>query len=133
MKIITPKLEIYQLEKGIILIRPLYEDDELDVKDGHDLAHAFDALAGGQPFGSLLDVYESNATLTSELRKFGAGKHYRSPQVGRAVVLQSLMHRLLTNHFINTFHPSVETKFFGEKEEAVSWLRGKLAAYRPGK
>ncbi|TND10451.1 MAG: hypothetical protein FD123_93 [Bacteroidetes bacterium] len=133
MKITTRKLEIFLIEEQIICVRPVIADAEFDVDDGRDMAHAFDALAGGKPFASLLDIYETAATVTSELRKFGAGKHYKSPQAARAVLQNSLVHKLITNHFINTFHPSVQTKFFDLKEKALDWLRGKLKEYEAGK
>lgn len=122
-------MEIYLVEPGIICVRPLYEDIEFDVEDGVDLAHAYDALAGGKAFAALLDVAGKNASATNELRKYGAGKNYSSFQVARAITVDSFMTRFVANHFVKTFRPGVTTQLFAEREPALEWLRGRMAEY----
>lgn len=123
-------MEAELLDGQIICFRPLASDLEFDLEDARDMARIYDTMVPDGTFATLLNIAGTNVTATPEMKTYGAGKHYRSLQVARAITSDTFIHRLIVNHFVKALHPSVPTRMFPDKESALAWLKEQLAAYQ---
>ncbi len=124
-KIETPQ-GIFEYDGNGLLIVTLADDFELnleDVKKQREIAYSFHK---GKP-NVVLAVTGLRTTATEKARKY-ASSNIPEGRIAEALVIKSLSVRLMGNFYLNFHKPAVPTKMFGNKEEALIWLKEKLAA-----
>lgn len=71
----------------------------------------------------LLVIPHPFANIEKEAREYMASSACEQHFKAKAFVLRSLSQRILANFYIKINRPSVPTRFFSNKVEAISWLK----------
>lgn len=115
---------IISLEKDIYRF-DIAEGAEITLEDAEELIRIGTEMTKGLRVGALVDA-RANFTDTNESRKYFAEQTAAQQFAAVAVVTKSLAQRLIVNFYINVNRPNVPTRMFGDKEEAIKWLRKTL-------
>lgn len=130
MKLIhdLPKAQVFLYEEGLILTQ-IKDNVELEVEDVYLLKPVHAEIAGDHPYAVLVDAGHSTS-LGKEGREVSAKVEYAKHCAAKAYIAKSLPQKLIANFYLRFNQPSIETRLFMEREEAIDWLRLKLKAYR---
>jgi hypothetical protein len=130
-KIITVSIaDVFLLEEKIIGIR-FTKDGELDELVAIDILRAVLVLAEGKPHAIYYDFNKYNILLSNIAKKLASVRNdLDSNLIARAFLSRTLMNQIEANHFIQYSKPLAETRVFQEEEEALSWLRARIHAFR---
>lgn len=120
-KIIKDKYEITLIEKGIVETFMLPNSiidttDILEMKD-HNLQ-----LCENKPYVMLITSGHLAYT-TKEARELTASKDFSQLTMARALLTDSIGHKLVANFYLKVNRPHVKTKLFSDRENALMWLR----------
>jgi hypothetical protein len=74
----------------------------------------------------LLHIIEDYVNIEKSAREFSATEEGLSFSKAEAYVMNSLAHKMLANFYMKVNKPSVPTRFFKDKNEAIDWLKGFL-------
>lgn len=118
------KASIRLLENGIVE-NVIKEGAVLEAEDVITLRKQNMKLTSGSVYGVLV-IAEPFSSISKEARELTAGKEFANVTVARALVVNSLGHRLLANFYLNINKPFIKTKVFSERETALEWLRIQL-------
>lgn len=69
---------------------------------------------------------EDEFNLSQGARQAGASAKYAEHVAAHALCSNNLTHKILGNLFISVSRPVVKTRFFDQREKAVSWLRSSM-------
>ncbi|HQQ92969.1 MAG TPA: STAS/SEC14 domain-containing protein [Bacteroidia bacterium] len=69
---------------------------------------------------------EDNSNLTSEARQLAASSEYSRYTAALALCSTKLTHRVMGNLFLKVSQPKVPTRFFENRQDALTWLRQKI-------
>lgn len=120
-KIITDKYEITLIEKGIVetYMLPNSIIDAADILEmkGYNLQ-----LCENKPYVMLLTSGHLSDT-TKEARELSASKDFSQLTMARALLTDSIGHKLVANFYLKVNTPHVKTKLFSDREKALTWLR----------
>lgn len=115
---------IISLEKDIYRF-DVAEGAEITLEDAEELIRIGTEITKGLRVGALVDA-SANFTDTNESRKYFAEQTAARQFAAVAIVTKSLAQRLIVNFYINVNRPNVPTRMFGDKDEAMKWLRKTL-------
>lgn len=93
----------------------------LDVVECKELISSYTLILGTNKV-PILHVFGKYTNATKEARDFSVSPQGLKHSLVEAYVLTSLAQRLLLNFYIKFNKPSVPTKYFTSKNEAVIWL-----------
>ncbi len=112
---------IYLLEGNILKI-VVKEKSVIDVDDVKEIQKAKRALIGDQKH-TVLFITPQWGSMTKEARDYSALPEVSANALGKAVVLNGLAIRIITNFFIKFNNPPVEHKVFENEKDALAWLK----------
>ncbi len=123
-KISTAKFEVSLLEDGIVenYIKPgsiMEVEDVIAIKQ-----HNFET-AGKKKYGVLVTAGEL-ASFSTEAREMAASKEFIEAAQAKALLIDSIAHKIIGNFYLRVNKPYIKTKIFSDRAKALSWLRGFL-------
>jgi hypothetical protein len=107
-------------EDGILQV-DFVDELLLDVTECKELIRNYTSILGTKKV-PILHVFGKYMEATKGARDFSASSEGLKHSSAEAYVLNSLAHKLLLNFYIKFNKPSVPTKYFSTKEEAITWL-----------
>jgi hypothetical protein len=120
-KIITDKYEITLIEKGIIETYMLPQS-VIDANDILEMRNYNLQLCENKPYTMLLTSGHLSDT-TKEARELSASKDFSQLTLARALLTNSMGHKIVANFYLRVNAPYVNTKLFSDREKALTWLR----------
>ena len=109
------------LPDGIIHIH-FKEQTEITLNDAVLAVVEMGEISKGKKLPVFIDVGEF-CTIDSEVRAFSASKESNIYTMADAIAYTSLGQKLVANFYLKKNNPTVPTKVFSEKKEAVKWLK----------
>ena len=109
------------LEDNIIKLR-IKEQSIVDIDDVKEVQVVKRKLIGDKKH-TVLFVTPKLGSMTREARDYSASPDVNLNAIAKAVVLNGLAMRIITNFFINFNKPPVEHKVFENEIDALEWLR----------
>ncbi len=109
------------MDNGIMHIH-IKGGNELELTDAVLIVEAMGKLGGGKKYPLFIDCDEF-ASVDKEVRVFSASAESNIYVLAEAIAYDSLAHKLISNFYIKYNKPSVPTKTFPDKEEAIAWLK----------
>lgn len=98
------------------------ENTVVDIDDVKEVQVYKRKLIGNKKHTVLL-ISPKHGSATREARDYSASAEVNENAVGKAIVLNSLVMRIIVNFFINYNKPPVEHRAFENEKEALEWLR----------
>lgn len=122
MKTIELKKSIVSmLDEGILHIH-LKGGSEIELADAVLVVEAMGKLGDGKKYPVLIDAGEFTS-IDKEVRIFSASPESNIYTLADAIAYVSLAQKLIADFYIQNNKPSVPTKAFPTKEEAIQWLK----------
>ena len=122
MKKIELKHSVVSLmDEGIMHIH-IKGGSELELTDAVLIVEAIGKLGEGKKYPVFIDC-EEFSSVDKEVRVFSASPESNIYTLAEAIAYDSLAHKLISNFYIKYNKPSVPTKIFSNKEEAIAWLK----------
>lgn len=122
-KVNTVKLshsEVCLRSDGIVEIN-VKENSDIGEKECRELMDAYNEILENRKY-PLLHVVGNYVTMDKEAREFSSSEEGLQFSKAEAFVINSLPHKIIANFYMRVNNPSVPTKFFSTKQEAVAWL-----------
>ena len=114
-------IEVTLLQEGSLHIH-LKEHTEITLNDALLALEKMGEISKGKKLPVFIDAGEF-CTIDSEARIFSASEENNIYTLADAIAYSNLGQKLIANFYLNQNNPSVPTKVFSEKEEAVTWLK----------
>ncbi|HWY10856.1 MAG TPA: hypothetical protein VN026_06015, partial [Bacteroidia bacterium] len=95
---------------------------EIELTDAVQAVEAEGILGGGKKYPVLIDCGEF-ASVDKEARVFSASPESKIYTLSEAIAFVSFGHKLIADFYIKHNKPSVPTKSFPTREEAIRWLK----------
>lgn len=105
---------------GIVEIQ-VRENADISEKECVEIKNAYEEILEPKKY-PLLHVVGNYVTFDKSAREYSSSEDGLKFSLAEAYVINSLPHKILANFYIRVNKPSVPTKFFGTKQEAVAWL-----------
>ncbi|CAN5306277.1 hypothetical protein BH09BAC5_BH09BAC5_14110 [soil metagenome] len=122
MKTIDLKNTIVSLDdEGIIHIH-IKAHSNMQLNDAVDTLEAMRVIGENKKFPVLIDAGEFS-NVDKEVRIFSADAENNIYTLADAIAYSTFAQKLVANFYVKHNQPSVPTKIFGDKEEAIVWLR----------
>ena len=117
----TDQYIIRELEEGIIE-NSILDKTIVDTDLAHELKRINMSIAQGKKYGIVVtaDPYTS---ITSEARQLISSPEYKKDTLAKAIIVQSLPQRIVSNFYLRFNKPAIPTRLFNDKESAMQWLR----------
>ena len=112
--------EVFLRADGIVEIH-VHENADIGEKECKDIMKAYEQILEPKRY-PLLHMVGNYVTMDKEAREFSSSEEGLRFSKAEAFVINSLPHKILANFYMKVNKPSVPTKFFGTKQEAVAWL-----------
>lgn len=112
--------EVFLREDGIVEI-DVKENADIGVEQCKELTTTYEDLLEDKKY-PLLHIVGDYVTMTKEAREYASSIEGLKFSKAEAFVINSLPHKILANFYMKMNKPSVPTKFFRTKQEAVVWL-----------
>jgi hypothetical protein len=96
--------------------------EEIDVVHLEHLRNSIKILGKGKRMLLYVDTY-SFMSITPEASKYTTTEDAFKYCLANAVLIDSLPKKIIFNFYLKIYPPSVETKGFNTKEEALIWLK----------
>jgi len=123
-KISTAKFEVTLLEDGIVenFIKPgaIMEVEDLKIIKQYNFE-----LSGKKMYCVLVTAGEL-ASFSTEAREMAASKEFIEAAQAKALLIDSVAHKIIGNFYLRVNKPFIKTKIFSDRAKALSWLRGFL-------
>lgn len=123
-KISLEKTEISLLESGILEnhILPMAHIEESDI---WAIKKANFSLTDGKPYCILVTAGHLSS-ISKEAKELTASKDFAQNTIAKAILVDSLGHKIVGNLYLKINKPFIKTKVFTSRELAVIWLREQL-------
>lgn len=105
---------------GIVEI-DVKENSEIGEKECRELTVAYKQILELKKY-PLLHIVGNYVTMDKEAREYASSEEGLQFSIAEAFVINSLPHKILANFYMKVQKPSVPTKFFRSKQEAIDWL-----------
>lgn len=121
-------MEEIELEKSVVSIDDnvihihLKSGQEIELSDAVFIVEAMGKLGKGRKFPILIDAGEFSS-VDKEARIFSAAAESNLYTLADAIAYCNLAQKLLANFYIKYNKPTVPTRVFPTKEEALIWLK----------
>ncbi|MEX1001751.1 MAG: hypothetical protein WDZ35_06515 [Crocinitomicaceae bacterium] len=86
-------------------------------------------LMGEQPYCVLI-VSGMMSDISTEARELAASAEFVQNTIAKALLVNSLGHRLVGQFYIKINRPCIKTKLFTDKTKAMMWLRKQLSDHK---
>ena len=113
-------IEIILLKEGILHIH-LKEHSEITLNDAVLAVEEMGKISNGKKLPVFIDAGEF-CSVDSEARIFSASEESNIYTLADAIAYSNLGQKLIANFYLNQNNPTVPTKVFSEKKEAIAWL-----------
>lgn len=114
-------IEVSLLKEGILHIH-LKEHAEITLNDAVFAVVKMGEISKGKKLPVFIDAGEF-CTIDSEARIFSASEESNIYTLADAIAYNNLGQKLIANFYLNQNNPSVPTKVFSDKNEALPWLK----------
>jgi hypothetical protein len=114
-------IEVKLMDEGILYIH-LKDYAEITLNDAVLAVVKMGEISKGRKLPVFIDAGEF-CTIDSEARKFSATEESNIYTLADAIAYSNLGQKLIANFYLNQNNPSVPTKVFSEKKEALTWLK----------
>lgn len=125
----TEVLKQVELQKLTICLLPdnmikmiIKEQSVIDLNDVKEIQNIKRELVGEEEH-TVLFITPKMGTMTREARDYSSSQEVTKNALGKAIVLNGLAIRIITNFFINFNKPAVEHRAFENEKDATEWLR----------
>lgn len=122
MKKINLKKSTVSLSDDGILHIHLKAGSEIELSDAVLIVEAMAKLGGGKKMPVLIDAGEFTS-IDKEVRVFSASAQSNIYTIADAIAYYSLAQKLIADFYIVHNKPTVPTKAFSNKAEAIDWLK----------
>jgi hypothetical protein len=116
------KHSVISLMAGNLIKIKVKDHSILDVEDIKEIQKAKRELIGDQKH-TVLFVTPRYGSITKEAREFSASHEANENAEAKAIVMNGLAMRIITNFFINYDKPPIEHKAFETERDALEWLK----------
>lgn len=117
----TKSIKVTLLKEGILHIH-LKANSEVSLNDAVSAVEKMGELSKGKKLPVFIDAGEF-CSIDSEARIFSASKESNVYTLADAIAYNNLGQKLIAIFYLNQNNPTVPTKVFSEKKEAVTWLK----------
>lgn len=107
-------------DDGIIHIH-LKPGSEIELSDVILVVEAIGKIGKGKKYPVLIDAGEF-VTVNKEVRVFSASEESNIYTLADAIAYCSFAQKLIADFYIKNNHPTIPTRAFANKEEAIAWL-----------
>lgn len=114
-------IKVTLLKEGILHIH-LKEHAEITLNDAVEAVLKMGELSNGKKLPVFIDAGEY-CSIDSEARIFSASEESNLYTLADAIAYNNLGQKLIAKFYLNHNNPSVPTKVFSEKKEALTWLK----------
>jgi hypothetical protein len=114
-------LEPYLLENFI------HDNASLDAADVMEIKEANLSLTHGEKYVVLVNPGKY-ASVSKEARELSASHDFAQNTLAKALLVNSLPHRLISQFYIKVNRPRINTRIFADRDKALEWLREQLAS-----
>ncbi len=114
-------IEVSLLKEGILHIH-LKEHSEITLNDAVLAVEEMGKISNGKKLPVFIDAGEF-CTIDKEVRLFSASEESNIYTLADAIAYSNLGQKLIANFYLQQNNPSVPTKIFSEKKEAIAWLK----------
>ncbi|MBK9191731.1 MAG: hypothetical protein IPM77_09575 [Crocinitomicaceae bacterium] len=117
----TVKFKAKMIEPGLIenYIKP---GVNIDVADAWEIKKSNMELTNGNSYAVLV-VSGHLSSVTKGAREVVASRQFVGKTIAKALLVDSLGHRLVGNFYLTVNKPLITTKIFTDREAAINWLR----------
>lgn len=91
-------------------------------EDVLEMKAANQELCEDEPYCVLIDA-GSMTSFTREAMEMVASKSFQQRTIAKAILINSLGHKILANFYLKVNRPHIKTKIFNNREEALNWLK----------
>jgi hypothetical protein len=123
--IVTNRYSAFLLEPGIIE-NSINPGVHLEVNDMLAIKKSNQAISEGAPY-SVLVTSGHLSSISNEARTLTASNEFAEGTVAKALLINSIGHRIVGNFYLTVNKPVLPTQIFTEREKALDWLRQKLS------
>lgn len=124
----THKIKAILIEDCIIENK-ITENSCIDVYDVIAIKQENLKLANGKKYAVLVTPGQYS-TITKEARELVSSYEFTIDTIAKALIVNSLAHRIIGNFYIKVNKPFIKTQIFTDKEKAIIWLRNQLNQIR---
>lgn len=82
-------------------------------------------LSNNKPYVLLVNSKEF-ASITKSARELSASQEMAETTFAKALLVNSLAHKLVGNFYLNVNKPYIKTKIFTQRDKALAWLNEQL-------
>lgn len=122
MKKIELDKSIVELTKEGIMCIHIKADSDIELKDAVLIVEAMGKLGNQKKYPVLIDAGEFSS-VDKETRIFAASIESNIYTLADAVAYCNLAQQLMAQFYLKYNKPTVPTKVFADKEEAITWLK----------
>ena len=116
-----PNITVELLNEGIMHIH-LNANSEITLNDAVHIVEAIGKITEGEKLPVLIDAGEF-CVIDKEVRLFCASEGGSLYSSAEAIAYSNIAQKLMSNFYLNFNKPSVPTKNFADKKEAIQWLK----------
>ena len=120
LKTLSTALADYEYENFILVVKPK-ADLFLDATEMKAMLQEAVAFTGYEKYYALIDTTE-HVDSSAEARNYYARSELTKYRFADAFVIGSLATRLVTNFYFAINKPTIPSKMFNSKKEAMNWL-----------
>lgn len=98
----------------------------MEPRDAWELKKINQDMNEGNPYGVLI-VSGHLSSVSKEAREIVASREFVGQTVAKALLVDSLGHRIVGNFYLSVNKPFIKTRIFTDRTEAIKWLKGQIA------
>lgn len=123
-KINLNKISISLLKEGLLYIH-LKSNTTITLTDCLQAVSAMGKITKGKKLPVLIDAGDF-CSINNESRVYAASKAANIFTVADAIAVYDSGQQLIANFYLNNNKPTVPTKIFSNKKEAIDWLKAQI-------
>lgn len=120
----TDKYTIRELEPGL-LETVIKNNATIESRDAWEIKKYNLKISNNKPYVVLVTSGHLSS-VSRGAREVVASKEYVGNTIAKALLVESLGHRIVGNFYLAVNKPFIKTRMFTEREEALAWLRKEL-------
>jgi len=123
-KISLEKTEVFLLEDGILEnhVKAMSHIEESDI---WAIKKANLSLTNGKPYCILVTAGHLSS-ISKEAKELTASKDFAQNTIAKAILVDSLGHKIVGNLYVKLNKPYIKTKVFTSRELAIAWLQSQI-------
>lgn len=123
-KISLEKTEVFLLEDGILEnhVKAMSHIEESDI---WAIKKANLSLTNGKPYCILVTAGHLSS-ISKEAKELTASKDFAQNTIAKAILVDSLGHKIVGNLYLKINKPYIKTKVFTSRALAIAWLQSQI-------